>query len=264
MTLFESPEQSRENAAIWRMFSLLPLHTALSQGRIWRWFAINLPMNSIVKSEFTSDIDIIACLQERQGSNEWIYETWEVKVRRLYKDGTAQSLRAGRGKLHKLMNQIDAYNNCGSPCVSLLELFICEAGYFASNSSPSPQVSDAISARRMLLEKKGCGHQILMFEHATSDNEDFGLRFVTNELNPLQSSSAFNLLAANTTPARPPFSLLTNQLDEFFEQSTRPKKSFCQIVFCKSCKHLQLIRMRDEDSCPACGDNLVAQQEKKI
>src|SRR5207244_10776291 len=64
LTLFESESQYREKATIWRVFSLLPLYGALARGRIWRWFAINIPMDLETGGRFTSDIDILARLSD--------------------------------------------------------------------------------------------------------------------------------------------------------------------------------------------------------
>jgi hypothetical protein len=59
-TLFDSNSQYREKAAIWKIVSLLPLRAGLSAGRVWRWFAINIPMDLGADGRFTSDIDILA------------------------------------------------------------------------------------------------------------------------------------------------------------------------------------------------------------
>jgi hypothetical protein len=45
MTLFESDSQYREKLTIWRVLSSLPLYGSLAEGHIWRWFAINIPMD---------------------------------------------------------------------------------------------------------------------------------------------------------------------------------------------------------------------------
>jgi ribosomal protein S27E len=55
------------------------------------------------------------------------------------------------------------------------------------------------------------------------------------------------------------FSRLADRLNKFFEQADRPRKSFHQIVFCRNCRQLQLIYMKDECSCPACQSDLVIQ-----
>lgn len=60
MVLFESESQYREKAAIWRLFSLLPLYGPLADGHIWEWFAVNVPMDLGTGGDFTSDIDILA------------------------------------------------------------------------------------------------------------------------------------------------------------------------------------------------------------
>src|ERR1035437_3690795 len=54
MTLFESDSQYREKLTIWRVLSSLPLYGSLAEGHIWRWFAINIPMDLGTGGEFTS------------------------------------------------------------------------------------------------------------------------------------------------------------------------------------------------------------------
>src|SRR6266436_8782064 len=107
MTLFESPSQFREKAAICRIFEMLPLQAPLAEGHIFRWFALNIPMDLGTSGSFTSDMDVIACLRplpksvrERSSytphSDGNIYKTWEVKVSLLCGDGTARSLKSGK------------------------------------------------------------------------------------------------------------------------------------------------------------------------
>jgi hypothetical protein len=72
--------------------------------------------------------------------------------------------------------------------------------------------------------------------------------------------TTFNLISARPSGLREPFSRLADRLNDFFEQANdRPQKSFCQIVFCRNCRQLQLIQMKDEYSCPACQSDLVIQ-----
>src|SRR5437879_1144149 len=120
MTLFESDSQYREKATIWRVFSLLPLFGPLAGGRVWRWFAINFPMDLGTGGKFASDIDILARLYDYPRSRDWLYKAWEVKVGLLCKDGTGRSLKAG--KTGRTMTQLKAYREFGSPAVSLLDV----------------------------------------------------------------------------------------------------------------------------------------------
>jgi hypothetical protein len=106
MTLFETPSQFREKAAICRIFELLPLQSPLAEGHVFRWFALNIPMDLGTGGSFTSDMDIIACLcplpkyvsgpSYPPHSDGYIYKTWEVKVSLLAKDGTPRSLKSGK------------------------------------------------------------------------------------------------------------------------------------------------------------------------
>jgi hypothetical protein len=174
MTLFESPSQFREKAAICRIFELMPLQAPLAEGHVFRWFAINIPMDLGTGGSFTSDMDIIACLRPKpksvQGrpsypphSDGCIYLAWEVKVSLLCSDGTARSLKAG--KTGRTITQLKAYRNFGAPNVSLLDVYVCEAGFMARNSFPPPPASQAIRAKIPELKNQGFGYQILTFEH---------------------------------------------------------------------------------------------------
>ena len=107
----------------------MPLFAPLAEGRVWKWFAINIPMDLGTGGTFTSDMDIIAMLHDFPGSKEWLYKTWEVKVSLLCKDGSALSLKAGKGKLKRTVTQLKAYRKFGSPAVSLIDVYVCEAGF---------------------------------------------------------------------------------------------------------------------------------------
>ena len=186
MTLFESPSQFREKAAICRIFELLPLQSPLAEGHIFRWFALNIPMDLGTGGSFTSDMDILACLRPlpksvRGGrpsypphSDGSIYLTWEVKVSLLCNDGTARSLKSG--KTARTITQLKAYRSFGASNVSLFDVYICEAGFMASNSFPPPPALQAIRAKMPELKNEGFGYQVLPFEHEKDGEIDVGLR----------------------------------------------------------------------------------------
>jgi len=98
----------------------MPLFAPLAEGRVWKWFAINIPMDLGTGGAFTSDMDIIARLHDFPRSQEWLYKTWEVKVSLLCKDGSGLSLKAG--KLKRTVTQLNAYRDFGSPAVSLIHV----------------------------------------------------------------------------------------------------------------------------------------------
>ena len=95
-------------------------------------------------------MDIIACLKRWPNSlspsanslSPWppdtpksgaFYRTWEVKVAKLYKTGEARSLK--RGKTRKILSQLDLHRKFGSANVSLLDVYLCEAGVFAEGGA---------------------------------------------------------------------------------------------------------------------------------
>jgi hypothetical protein len=264
LTLFESESQYREKATIWRTFSLLPLFSCLAGGHVWRWFAINIPMDLGTGGRFTGEIDIIARLSNRPRSPDWFYRTWEVKVSLLSRDGKARSLK--RGKTGKVMNQLRAYREFGAPEVSLLDIVLCEAGCLASNPFPTRELFDAVATKLPELRDERFGYHLLPFEHGRDADGDVGL-FTTHQEDlpgrrdyPLLGRPDFHMLEPAVTNAGEGFMRLAHRLDEFFEAAAeRPSKSFNQIVFCRDCRQLQLIRMRDDEDCPTCGADLIAQ-----
>jgi hypothetical protein len=205
---------------------------------------------------FTSDIDIIARLHDFPKSQQWLYKTWEVKVSLLCKDGTARSLK--RGKLPRTLTQLTAYKDFGCPAVSLLDVYVCEAGFMRGNAFPPDSLKSNVSSKIDDLRRRGFGYQLLPFEHGEDGADDVGLIAMHSALNPLQTT--FNLLPAVSEGPRQPFSRLAERLSEFFESAPdRPRKSFNQIVFCKDCRQLQLISMKDEHNCRACQADLIVQ-----
>jgi len=258
VTLFESDSQYREKAIIWRVFSLSPLYASLAAGRMWRWFAINIPMDLGTGGEFTSDIDILARLSDFPHSKEWIYRTWEVKVSLICKDGTARSLKAG--KIERTIKQLKAYRDFGSPDVSLLDIYLCEAGFMGHNVFPSPSLNNAITAKVAELSKEGFGYQLLVFEHDKDGDVDVGLRVLRPDtMNELQTT--FNILPAYSFRPRDPFARIAERIDQFFEEVPNQSRNYIknQIVFCRDCHRLQYISMRDEYTCPNCQSNLIVQ-----
>jgi hypothetical protein len=163
MTLFESHSQYREKAVMWRVFSMLPLYGALTGGRVFRWFAANIPMDLGTGGAFTSDIDVIARLHDFPRSKEWRYKTWEVKVALLGGDGRARSLKIG--KLNRTITQMKAYREFGAPDVSLLDILLCEAGFLRGNAFPTPAVDASVRSKIIELREQGFGYQLLPFEH---------------------------------------------------------------------------------------------------
>jgi hypothetical protein len=258
VTLFETDSLYREKATIWRVFSLTPLYGALAAGRVWRWFAINIPMDLGTGEEFTSDIDIIARLSNPPHSKEWIYRTWEVKVSLLCKDGTALSLKAG--KIARTITQLRAYREFGSPDVSLLDIYLCESGFMSRNIFPPPSLKNLIVAKIAELSEYGFGYQLLPFEHGKDGDVDVGLHAImSNPMNPLQTT--FNILPALPFRPRDPFARLADRINHFFEQIPNQSRNYIknQIVFCKGCRRLQYISMRDTYTCPNCQSNLIIQ-----
>lgn len=264
MTLFESESQYREKATIWRILSLLPLFSFLAGGHVWRWFAINIPMDLDTGARFTSDIDIIARLSNRPRSPDWLIRTWEVKVSLLGRDGQARSLK--RGKARKVMNQLRAYREFGAPEVSLLDIVLCEAGCLAANPFPTHDLFEAVATKLPDLQGEHFGYHLLPFEHGRDADGDIGLFTFQNPDRPgrrdypMLGRPDFHILQPAVTNVGEGFMRLAQRLNEFFEAAAeRPAKSRHQIIFCRECRLPQLIQMRDEEACPNCNADLIAQ-----
>ena len=223
---------------------------------MWRWFAINIPMDLGTGGRFTSDIDILARLHDFPRSREWLYKTWEVKVSLLCKDGTGRSLKAG--KTMRTLTQLRAYREFGSPDVSLLDVYLCEAGFMRHNTFPPQCLSNSISSKVSELKQEHFGYQLLPFEHGKHGQDDIGLLAIPNAANPIQTT--MKILNPAVSRPREPFLRLAEHIDEFFEQAGhRHRKHFNQIIFCRSCRQLQLINMREANTCPNCRSDLITQ-----
>ncbi len=206
---------------------------------------------------FTSDIDILARLHDFSSSKKRIYKTWEVKVSLLCKDGTARSLKAG--KTMKIMKQLRAYREYGSPDVSLLDVYLCETGFMRNNPFPPVSLKKSISTRLDKLSRERFGYQLLPFEHGNDGNKDVGLHVILNKANPIQIT--VNILPALVSEPQKPFSHLVTRINRFFEWAKFFRKDpfINQIIFCRNSRRLQLIDMRETCTCPKCRSDLVAQ-----
>jgi hypothetical protein len=242
---------------MWRILSLLPLYGPLAQDRIWRWFAANIPMDLGTGGSFNSDIDLIARLNYFPLSkNVWFFRTWEVKVALLGKDGIAHSLKAG--KLRRLLNQLNIYREFGAPDVSLLDVFVCEPGFLQTHPFPTPQVAASLAAKFPSLRQQGFGYYALAFQLTRDTAADPSLSSLM--LGSGRGQPLWNPLPPQGGQPADGFAQLVARLGDFFESAPdRPSKNFHRIVFCRACRQLQLVRMRDEHLCPSCQDDLIKQ-----
>jgi hypothetical protein len=271
MTLFDSPSQFREKAAICRIFELLPLQAPLAEGHIFRWFALNIPMDLGTGGSFTSDIDIIACLRPlpksvrgrssySPHSDGYIYKTWEVKVSLLCRDGTARSLKSG--KTASTIKQLRAYRRFGSSNVSLLDVYICETGFMGRNSFPPDPARRAILAKTPELKNDGFGYQLLPFEHDKDGDVDVGLKAFQIPTWYGSPSSNFSLLPAIQTAPVDGFARLMERLNECYERESQQMtkgKGFVCVIFCRSCRQLSLTPMKGASFCARCEKDLQLQ-----
>jgi hypothetical protein len=274
MTLYESDPNYREKLTIFRVFSQLPLFSCLLSGCVCRWFAINIPMDLGTNAGYEGDFDVIACLKRwpnelspwPSGLAPWpnctpknglFYRTWEVKVAKLDKDGRAYSLK--RGKTQRVINQLEVHKRFGSPNASLIDAFLCEAGYFQTATFILPPTAlQAVGEKRSELRSKGYGYVVLPFGHdKNEDGDDFAL--YSPRLNANTYAGQDILLPAVSLPQQP-FSRLASRIDSFCESKHAGSPFHHIVVFCKACRALQVVSAKlGEFECPNCNDNLIAQ-----
>ena len=270
MTLYEAPSQYREKIAVWRILSLLTLYAPLAEAKIWRWFAVNIPMDLGTGGKFTSEIDIIASLRPHNRKT-FLYKTFEVKVSLLNADGTTNSLKGG--KTLKILKQLQAHRDYGSPDVTLLEVYICAPGFLRRHTFPTAEASDVIRERIPGLIQGGFGYWLLPFEHGKDKDWDIGLSTLPGSHSPgpaFMEQSNFRILSPIIGEVKEPFSLLVRRLHDFFDSQGR-FDFYKRIVFCRECRRLGLINMKGRENphrpgvfypstnCPHCGDDLISQ-----
>lgn len=257
VSLYDTDAQYREKAVQWQILSMLPLYSQLAQDRTWRWFAANIPMDLGTGGTFTSDIDVIARLNYFPlAKNVWFFRTWELKVALLDKEGEAHSLKTG--KLSRLVNQLEVYREFGAPDVSLLDVFLCQPGFLQAHRFPTQRVGEALAAKFPRLRQGGFGYYAFAFQLDPTTSAPPGLSSII--FGPAPNQTVWNPLPPRGGQPRDGFAQLMSRLSDFFEAAPdRKSKHSHQIVFCRACRQLQLIRMRDEHLCPSCGDDLIKQ-----
>lgn len=258
MTLFGFDPQHREKRAIWRLFEMSELRWGMADGRIFRWFAANVPLNLEPNTGFEGDLDLVACLRHGRGAGaRLIYRTWEVKVAIIDKEGRPRALKAG--KTDKLLGQMRKYRQFGCPEVSLLEMYVCEDGTLARHGFPPAACADAIRAKMAALAPEQFGYHILPFEHAKDGDVDGYVRLYRHR-DPLEPAAIPLLFARRAEPALPFISLI-EQLNKFAEGEfvAGHKPGFMVILYCRACRRLLLQPMKGECYCRHCGEYLVTQ-----
>jgi hypothetical protein len=273
MTLFDLNPQYREKATLFRVFSLLPLFSSLLSGCVCRWFAVNIPMDLGTNDGYAGDIDIIACLQRWPNDRSpwpgnlapwpidtpkrgWFYRTWEVKVAKLHKNGEAHSLKGGKAR--KILSQLETHRQFGSPSVSLLDVYLCEAGLLGNGKSPFPPIAEqSIDARISDLKGGRYGYQILPFGHDKIEDDDVGLYAPSVGAG---MNAALDILYPAVSQPRQPFSRLASQIDSVWK-SKKTRGPFQQmVVFCRVCRSLKVVSTKAGDyQCPDCHDDLIVQ-----
>ena len=110
-------------------------------------------------------------------------------------------VRSSPVKPQETITQLKAYRNFGASNISLLDVYICEAGFMGHNPFPPTPALQAIRAKMPELKNEGFGYQILPFEHENHGDVDVGLRaFGMRSWYGSPSSSLKLILSVQTTP----------------------------------------------------------------
>ena len=186
------------------------------------------------------------------------YRTWEVKVGILCENGDAHSIKGG--KTQKILSQLDIHRRCGSPNVSLLDVYLWEAGLLENGGILfPPSVIHSIHSKTPELHSKGFGYQVLPFGHHKIGEDDVGLVAPRHFPSFVGSvGCGFDVLYPAVSPPQQPFSRLASRIDGVFAQ--QKGSPFQQIVvFCRACRSLKLVPTKTAYECPDCHDDLVEQ-----
>jgi hypothetical protein len=255
-TLYGFHPQDRETAAIWRLVRELMLHWGLSDGRIFRWWAINIPLDLLPDSGFRGDIDLMACTRgtpfERRG---YYFKTWEIKLMLVDKTGKPHSLKSN--KTRDIVRQLTIQRKFGSPSVSLLELYLHESGSPALPRFPLRDVARVVVNRASALANENFGYQVLPFGHHIGPHgEDYGL-YTTNSSSPFHPHGpSIPIVYGRRTKVVGEFRRLATYLAWFAEnESLRLSKpmGFVVVTLCRECRKLCLISKKDFVACYRCG-----------
>lgn len=259
--LFDSDPQFREKETLRRYFSALPLWGGMAEGRLFQWFAVNIPMSLAGDPAFTSDMDVITCLRDVPSHpDRLIYRAWEVKVSLLGRDGRARSSKAG--KIRKLLNQLGAYRRFGAPEVSLLDIFLCADG--ALEQWPGSAEEDIV-VKGEACKSGGFGYCLSAFEDfdlaALRESSILDpktlLRVRRWSPNPMHTTAT--LVRPVVTPIGEPFSTLVALIEDFRQEQEKRSPVGRQIYYCRNCQQLQIVHSRSRGACPTCGSELAWQ-----
>jgi hypothetical protein len=228
------------------LVSMLPFWSGLCRGHRFRWFAVNVPMRLAGDASFTSDIDIIAKLQEYPPSKKWFYRTWEVKVGLLFADGRAKSLKAG--KLDRTFTQLSKYREFGTPETSLLDMYLCQAGLLDTGRPFSMPMLQSMSEKQSRLAAQQFGFEVVVVEHVSDAGPGLALKGPQCKCGGL----VHNVLRSRRSDAGERFIRLVQAIESVFEGSPPSERPLPHMVYCEKCKTLQRIRLNTHQACPAC------------
>jgi hypothetical protein len=132
--------------------------------------------------------------------------------------GKPHSLKSN--KIEGTINQLKIQRQFGSPNVSLLDLYLHEAGSKGFQHFPTKEVFLVVEKRARALQKQFFGYQVLPFAHKKNEQaEDFGIFTLPNPFQPRQA--VVSLLKAPRSEARGAFLELAQHLSAFAESESK-------------------------------------------
>ena len=265
MLIYNTDSQFREKHIIWRIMQNSPLRNSLLRGRMFRWFGVNIPL-SLVGLE--GDLDIVLSLLDAPPISHRLYETCEVKVSLIGRDGQASSLKSSSAKKKQLLGQLRKYRAVGSPAVTLLDVYLCHSEHVGGTSIlfPKPMLKN-IASRQHQLEAEGFGCWVMPFGHEEraedlNEVDSFrGLRAVQPS-GLFSTQTHFTVLNPQNHEVKDPFVRLIAHLEDFVESERTKAKlglGFIAVTYCLACATLIVLPVKEEPICPNCSASLAEQ-----
>jgi hypothetical protein len=143
--------------------------------------------------------------------------------------------------------------------VTLLDVYLCEAGVFAEGGAALVQtVKESAGSRVPEFRRNGFGYQVLLFGHHRDEDDDVGLFMF--RFGPSMMDSTVDVLYPAVSQPRQPFTTLASRIDSFWELRHTRGPFQEMVVFCRACRCLQIVPTKsDYYECPGCHDDLIVQ-----
>jgi hypothetical protein len=123
------------------------------------------------------------------------------------------------------VGQLTKYREIGSPSVSLLEVYICEDGFFETQDKLPREVLAAISEKHSVITVNKFGYSIIFLQQNSKSEQKNDLSnylgLQTLNVNRLSGDPIIHGAQPILTPTHSPFIELTAMLEGFVEQEVK-------------------------------------------